>query len=249
MSITTTPSEHKTTPTPHGRRKWPLPWVLALVVATASAAVAIYLLAGSEDDLPVLENGDFEAGDFTGWSTESWGKGEWLIYDDGLTPPKPSITDTGVPFDVPDPPQGQYAAVTDMDYSGVRFLYRDIEVTGPWTLHAVVFYDNTGGAISDPPEFGRFDGEVWFSGSGIRNQQFRIDLIDPESTIYSLESDDILGTMFRTQLEDPQALEPTPVTIDLSPWEGQTVRLRAAQIDNTGALRAGIDDVRLERAD
>jgi hypothetical protein len=34
--------------------------------------------------------------------------------------------------------------------------------------------------------------------------------------------------------------------VDLSPWTGQTVRLRLAAADNQGPLRAGADHVRLE---
>ena len=194
-----------------------------------------------------LANGDFETGDFTSWTVESWGKGDWFTYEDGSTPPDPSVTDPAAPFDVPDPPQGQYAAVTDMDYSGVHFLYRDIEVAGPWTLHAVVFYENTAGSFYVQEDFGRFDGDAWFDNE--RNQQYRIDIIDPTAPIESLEAEDVLATVFRTQLEDPLSLGPTPIWLDLSQWDGQTVRLRIAEIDNGGALRAGVDDVRLMSSD
>lgn len=213
---------------------------------TTTEAPTTTVLEGSPVPLP---NGDFETGDLTAWSTESWGEGKWLVYEDGSTPPDPSITDTAEPFDVPDPPQGEYAAVTDMNYSGVRFLYRDIEVTGSWTLHAIVFYENSAMEISDQPDLGSFDGDIWFSGSGINHQQFRVDVVDPQAPIQSLEADDVLAVVFQTQSGDPPSMEPTQVSIDLSPWEGQTIRLRAAQIDNQGPLRAGIDNVQLLAAD
>lgn len=194
-----------------------------------------------------LANGDFETGDFTSWTVESWGSGDWFIYEDGSTPPDPSVTDTANPFDVPDPPQGQHAAVTDMDYSGVHFLYRDIEVAGPWTLHAVVFYENSAGSFYVQEDFGRIDGEAWLANA--RNQQYRIDIIDPTAPIESLEADEVLAAVFWTQPEDPPSLGPTPISVDLSQWDGQTVRLRIAEIDNGGALRAGIDDVLLMSSD
>lgn len=156
------------------------------------------------------------------------------------------MTDPDVPFNVAEPPEGRYAAVTDMDYSGVHFLCRDIEVAGSWTLHAVVFYENGIDEFYVQPDFGRFDGDAWFAGSGVTNQQFRIDVVDPEAPIYSTEADDVLAVVFQTEPEDPPSLEPTPVSIDLSPWEGMTIRLRATQVDNKSSLRAGIDDVRLE---
>lgn len=240
-SITTAPSGRAVEPVGRNRRRWRL---LIAALAASAIAIALFIALGSEDP-PVLENGGFETGDLTGWTVESFGAGDWFVYQDGTTPPDPSTTDPDPAFNVPDPPEGQYAAVTDMDFKGVHFLYRDIEVTGPWVLHATVFYENHGKDILDPLNFGTFIGEVW-SGGGYSNQQFRIDLIHPEAVIHSLEADDVLATVFWTRAGDAPALGPTPVTMDLSPWEGQTVRLRATQIDNAGPLRAGIDDVRLE---
>lgn len=235
-------SSQATRPAAPRRQRWR--WFAAVVVVAAAAAAALFL---GWNRPPTLENGGFETGDFTGWSTQSWGEGEWVVYEDGTTPPDPSITDPDTPFEVPDPPEGRYAAVSDMSYTGVRFLYRDIEVTGPLTLHATVFYENHDVQIHDRPDFGRFIEDYW--ASGFMNQQYRIDLVDPEAPIYSLEADDVLATMFWTQTGDPTALGPTPVSVDLSPWEGQTIRLRVTQTDNMGPLRAGIDDVRLERTD
>lgn len=201
----------------------------------------------SESSPTRFDNGNFESGDLTGWSTLSLGIGEWLVYSDGSTPPDPSITDRFVAFAVPDPPEGEFAAVTDCFSEGVRFLYRDIEVVGSPTLHAVVFYENHGVGIHDQPDFGSSEGDNWSTATGVKNQQYRIDVIDPTAPIHSLEADHVLATVFRTESGDPTALEPTSVSIDLSPWEGQTIRLRVAQIDNQGPLRAGIDDVRLEQ--
>lgn len=214
--------------------------------ASTTTTTAPTTTTGRGPSVP-LPNSGFETGDFTEWSTESWGNhGDWYVYDDGTTPPDPSMTDLEFPFNVPDPPEGLYAAVTDMDYSGVHILYRDIEVTGNWTLHAIVFYENSLGQFHVQPDFGSFDGDAWFAGSGVINQQFRIDLVDPGAPVYSTEAGDVLAVVFQTQPDDPSSMEPTPVSIDLSPWEGMTIRLRATQIDNKSSLRAGIDDVRLE---
>ena len=57
----------------------------------------------------------------------------------------------------------------------------------------------------------------------------------------------VLATIFTTAAGDPQQLAPKTITFDLSQWEGKKVRLRFAQVDNRGPLRAGIDDVRLEQ--
>ena len=218
--------------------------------ANRSSVLACVLIAAACSSSPPspLVNGDFETGDLEGWTTETASNGEWLVYEDGTVPPNPLITDKAVPFDMPDPPQGRYAAVTDQNGLGIRFLYRDIEVGGSWNLIATVFYNNHAYAeeFADPGDFGRTFGDVWaVTGT---NQQYRIDLVDPAAAIDSVASDDVLATLFRTQQGDPLILSPTPVTIDLSPWEGQTIRLRVAQMDSNGPLRAGIDDVRLEQA-
>jgi Beta-lactamase len=78
------------------------------------------------------------------------------------------------------------------------------------------------------------------------NQQFRIDLIDPSAPIDSVAEDDVLLNVFRTSEGDPTSLAPTAVSVDLSPWAGETVRLRLAQTDNQGPLRAGVDNIRFE---
>ena len=244
-TITPTASEHMARPGPHGRRRWRLLLLLALVVAAATAAVVLFVVSGSEDP-PILSNGDFETGDLTGWSTESWGNGEWVVYEDGTTPPEP-WDDAISNLDVPNPPEGIYAAVSLHDWAGVRFLYRDIDVTGPWVLHATAWYESPALQIFDKPDFGTFSGTDWNTEG--TNQQFRIDLIDPEAEIHSMAANDVFATVFGTQAGDPLSVGPTPVAIDLSPWEGRTIRFRATQIDTAGALYAGIDNVRLERAD
>jgi D-alanyl-D-alanine carboxypeptidase len=57
---------------------------------------------------------------------------------------------------------------------------------------------------------------------------------------------DVLVNVFRTSTADPISLAPTAVSLDLSAWAGQTVRLRLAQTDNQGPLRAGVDNIRFE---
>jgi CubicO group peptidase (beta-lactamase class C family) len=57
---------------------------------------------------------------------------------------------------------------------------------------------------------------------------------------------DVLVNVFRTSTVDPISLKPTAVSVDLSAWAGQTVRLRLAQTDNQGPLRAGVDNIRFE---
>jgi D-alanyl-D-alanine carboxypeptidase len=57
---------------------------------------------------------------------------------------------------------------------------------------------------------------------------------------------DVLVDVFHTSPGDPLRLEPTDVSVDLSPWKGQTIRLRLAGTDNSGPLRVGVDNIRFE---
>ena len=164
--------------------------------------------------------------------------GVWFVYDNGRSPPDPSQSDPNVPFNVPEPPQGQFAAVTDMHGPGTRILYRDLELDAAYILRLTVFYVNGAGSFSSPDTLSHQVGGA--------NQQYRIDLIDPSAPINSLAEGDVLANIFRTSPGDPDRIEPTTITFDLSPWEGQPVVIRLANVDNRGPLRAGVDDIRLE---
>ena len=94
----------------------------------------------------------------------------------------------------------------------------------------------------------------WFSSvtTSSRNrisdeQQYRIDLVSPLAPLDSVAKGHILSTLFQAQPSDPSRREPTEISLDLSPWTGQIVRLRFAAADNQAPLRAGVDSVRFER--
>jgi hypothetical protein len=79
------------------------------------------------------------------------------------------------------------------------------------------------------------------------NQQFRVELLDPAAPADTTAAKHVLATIFKTAPGDPSKLAPTTVTFDLSQWADERVRLRFAQVDNRGPLRAGVDDVRVEQ--
>jgi hypothetical protein len=183
-------------------------------------------------------NWNFERGDLMGWQTRSRGSGAWYAYADGTKPPNPAETDPNVAFHVPAPPEGRYAAVTDMTAPGARILYRDVKLDGRVKLQVTIFYDNAG-EFSSPASL-EFDGCE-------ANQQFRVELMDPAAPADSTAAKHVLATIFKTAPGDPSKLAPRTITFDLSRWAGQRVRIRFAQVDNRGPLRAGVDDVRLEQ--
>ena len=56
-----------------------------------------------------------------------------------------------------------------------------------------------------------------------------------------------MANIFQGLPGDPSRRQPTEVMFDLSPWNGQTVRLRLAVAENQAPLRAGVDNIRFER--
>ena len=194
-------------------------------------------------------NWDFETGDLTGWktltSTTSQYWADWVIYEEGQDAPaaRNEVAQGGLgfpAFSLPDPPQGRFAATTDGNGPHFTILYRDIFVEGPSALTATIFYDSNW-PISAPDHF-----RSGSSPGAPSNQQYRIDLVVPSAQVYTIADEEILATVFRTADGDPTTLEPTRISFDLSPWEGQTVRLRFVQVANQGPIFSGVDDVRVE---
>jgi D-alanyl-D-alanine carboxypeptidase len=218
------------------------------VVTPATEATSADATNLSDDDDPttdgrdptVIVMDDFESGTLAGWRSASGGSGGWYAYSDGDTPPEPAESDPNAPFNVPDPPQGEYAAVTDTAGAGTRILYRDVVLDGSFLLHLAVFY--VGSAPFASPQTLAFDGPD-------ANQQFRIDLVDPAAPIDSVAEGDVRLSIFTTSPGDPSRLEPTEVAVDLSALAGETVRLRLAGTDNGGPLRVGVDNVRFQPVD
>jgi CubicO group peptidase (beta-lactamase class C family) len=180
---------------------------------------------------------DFESGELTGWRAVGGGSGGWFVYADGGRAPDPARSDPNVPFSVPDPPQGKFAAVSDMNGPGTRILYRDVKLDGRFRLHLTVFYAGVGG-LRSPHTLAHDEPQA--------NQQFRIDLVAPSAAIDSVAQRDVLVNVFATSPSDADSRGPTAVSVDVSRWAGQTVRLRLAVTDNRGPLRAGVDDIRFE---
>ena len=208
--------------------------------AVAAPAVLVALssvLVGCQARPRTMVMEDFESGAITNWQAVGGGSGGWFVYSNGRKPPDPAQSDPSAPFDVPDPPQGRFAAVTDMNGPGTRILYRDLRLEGRFTLRATVFYVGAG-PFSSPATLAHDAPEA--------NQQFRIDLVSPSAPIDSVARSDVLVNVFHTSPGDPARRPPTEVSIDLSAWTGQTVRLRLATTDNQGPLRVGVDNIRFE---
>ena len=209
-------------------------------VAAAALAVLVALssvLVGCRARPRTIVVDDFESGAITGWQAVGGGSGGWFVYSDGHKAPDPAQSDPNAPFDVPDPPQGRFAAVTDVNGPGTRILYRDLRLEGRFSLQLSVFHTGTG-PFSSPATLAYDTPEA--------NQQFRIDLLMPSAPIDSVAKGDVLVNVFHTSPGDPARRQPTEARVDVSAWAGQTVRLRLATTDNQGPLRVGVDNIRFQ---
>ena len=196
----------------------------ALAALIAMSFLALAPRAGAA----TVVNGDFETGNLTGWSVQDSGAGTWFAYSGTANPVEPSAS-------VPPPPQGSFAAITAQLDPGTHVLYQDValEPGVAHTLSLIAYYQSNAPIVS--PENLSYE-----SGS---NQQYRIDVIKPTAPLLTLAPEDILATLLHTKAGDPQALEPKTLTADLTPFGGQTVRLRFVEVDNQGPLNAGADSI------
>jgi hypothetical protein len=146
------------------------------------------------------------------------------------------------------PPQGSWAAVTDERRPDTAILFQDIALEPNWTHQlTMTFYYHSFAPIKVPnpdtlalprPELVPIEEEAKPT-----QQQVRVDVMKPTAPIESLNPGDILTTLFASTDGDPQSLSPTQLTANLTPFAGQTVRLRIANAVNDGPFNVGVDAV------
>jgi hypothetical protein len=203
--------------------------VVLLLAPTTSAGAA------------TVVNGDFESGTLNGWRVVNDPAGEqtgdWYAYTGTILP-------FGSEPTVPPPPAGNFAAITAQEGKGSHILFQDVALEAAYThqLSLIAYYDSRFNPPETPePNTLRVEGELDPS-----NQQYRVDVIKPSASIFSLAPSDVLTTVFATQTGDPEEVGPATYTADLTPFAGQTVRLRFAEVNNQGSLHAGVDNVSIK---
>ncbi len=198
-----------------------------------------------------VANGSFETGDFTGWTMtpQAQSAGEWTV-NTGTSSPDSQ-------HEIPGPSCATHQAVYDQQDESSAVLYQDLtlEAGETHTLTFTHWYQNFAmeepadvsglvhAHVDSPPVWGSPD-TLDFQYDGV-NQQYRVDIMKPSAEPTSVDPADILQTVFQTQDSSPATLDPTPVSVDLSAYAGQTVRLRFAAVDNESFLLVGVDCVSL----
>lgn len=240
-------------------------------ILTAIAAAALLIPAASQGATVV--NGDFEAGNLSGWAvSNSTTKGNWFAYT-GTKPPlqkkeeekeeegeiiiiepikpivpavEPLLSPRFPPFFAP--PQGSWAAVSDEEDPDTAILYQDIVLEPYWTHQlTMTFYYNSLAPIFVPSPDTLSSGgpKIIIIGEEPEpvNQQVRVDVMKPTAPIDSVNPSDILTTLFASKNGDPESMAPTQLSANLTPFAGQTVRLRIANAVGDNIFNAGVDAV------
>ncbi len=208
-----------------------LRFALALVVALLAAPAAA--------SAAKVVNGDFENGTLSGWNVHlATSAGNWFAYSGTTTP----LSDRAGAIPIQPPPRGHFAAVADEADPETAILSQEVALE-PFRSHRLsllAYYDSVEPLAVPSPDTLAVDPEKRGSGD---QQQFRIDVMRAGSPIESVEPGDILTTLFETQPGDPLTMKPTQFTADLTPWAGQTVRIRIAVAAQEEILNAGVDAV------
>lgn len=202
-----------------------------LILAAAAAAFSAPASATQ-----LLINGDFETGDFTGWTAIAFSgsSGSLNISTPGTNTPISGFATAG------NANGGRFYAVTDQGGPGAYSLAQSFVVptgTSSLILDFDFFANNQAGVTIVSP-----NGLDPFIDA---NQHSRVDLLVAGASAFSTTPGDILGTFY---LGSDSFSTPNPFThysIDISSLvtAGQTYQIRFAEADNQFFFQTGIDNV------
>lgn len=187
---------------------------------------------------PAIMNGGFESG-FANWTTLDQTGSEGTFYlQSGTTSPTTGLA-------VAAPPEGSQAAMSDAGLGGPgsHVLYQDFVASAVGaTLSFELFVGNRANNFYTPATLD-------FSTPAL-NQQARVDILKAGADAFSVDSGDILMTLYQTQVGDAAVSGYTTITRDitalLAAHNGETLRLRFAEADNLDVFQLGVDNVRIE---
>jgi hypothetical protein len=166
----------------------------------------------------LIVNGDFETGDFTGWTVGSdgdYGSGGWVLNDGAFDP------------DSPDGPRpalaGSFGALAVQNGNGRHTLSQEIFVPDGATSGTLL----------------RWRQEIRnHAGVFAEHHRFAIELRDAAE-------DTLLATLYTTTTNDPAFSAPTNRSVSLAAWRGQRVRIEFVEEDSLGDLNVHLDNVSL----
>ncbi len=212
----------------------------APIMKAISACVAgfLLLLSMTTSAIELVNNGSFETNSgagsatFSNWTvvrenSSALGVGNFFAQTGNRSP--------SARLDVPTAPAGTFSAMTDQTGPGRTAIYQDVSVpaTGPVWLALRLFVLNQTDDFAAPASL---DFNV------VPNQQVRVDVMNPAAGLWDVGAG-VLTNAFVTQPGGTAASSYIPVSINLQPFAGQTVRVRVSEVDNLHGLVVGVDQV------
>lgn len=184
-----------------------------------------------------IVNGEFTSG-LTGWTQATQMSGYWTV--------------TGGPlhdgYSVPIPPNASHTTAASYSYGGLgsHVLWQDLTLPAGYEhLLELDYFYQSWSTWSSPwmtPSYDTLD--PWFTYGW--NQQARIEVLRASASPWSVAPSDILATGFRTTSSTPAAPAGWQhLTMDLTPFAGQTVRLRFADVENVHVATLAVTNVSL----
>ena len=188
--------------------------------------------------IELISNGNFETGNFSGWTIPSFPSGDtnsgnWFVDTPGTTTPLSGHTTAG------NASGGNFYAVTDQTWASTHALSQTFTVPGAASSVILSFRmfanDYHGSSIVDP---------IGLDHTGPANQHARVDILS--STALPFETG--AGVLANYFLGVDAGTDPNPYTtysFNITALVGGvgTYTLRFAQTDNQNYLNLGVDNV------
>jgi hypothetical protein len=183
-----------------------------------------------------IVNGGFETGTLAGWQVAN-GNENGDIWS-AATPTEPT---EGIfkPF------EGGSEALLDPSTASAALLYQEVSLEPGESdvLSLELSYESQAPFEVPVPDTLAFLGTDEEGGEPQANQQVRVDVLKAGSPVYSLAPEDLLATLLEPEPGAPQTIGWTHLTADLTPFAGETVRIRIADIAAHRYLGVAVDDV------
>jgi hypothetical protein len=202
----------------------------------ASFLAAASMMAAGSAQATLLTNGDFETGDFTGWTVTdlAGGSGSWFIDTPGTSTPVSGYATAANAVG------GSFYAVTDQGGPGTHALTQSFTVA-PSASSVIFSFQMFANDQSGTAPIVNAAGLTHTAGA---NQHVRVDLLTGAATAFDTGA----GVLANFFLGDDAGVNPNPYTsysFDISALVagGGTYQVRFAEVDNQLFYQMGVDNV------
>jgi len=200
---------------------------MGTMVRALAGAAMFALAAGSVHAQNLISNGNFETGNFSGWSTtvQAGSSGNLYINGNGNASPQSGFSLPG------NPNGGNFYAMTDQGGPGSYALTQSFTLSSAGTVHFsfdLLTNNTVGTAFDNGRDFGTSP-----------NQNATVDILTGSAGALTNDPNDIVGVLFGPGSNGDGW---QTYTADLALGAG-TYTFRFAETDNQGFFQAGLDNV------